>query len=182
MAEAERAYRNALHHRGNMADMLYNLWVDKNDAESWHKGVAIQPTLPVLSPEIDATEKAKWQRQWQTGRTLRRSNENRSKRGGRKRGGCGDKRGGRAWDGINARVSWWLFQPSAADLIICVAEELQSCSTRCQRHRRLSSSHAAAVFLTSPLPLLLRGVSGSWQSNTGKGKEKKNKHCVFAFL
>ncbi|XP_036976845.1 protein O-mannosyl-transferase TMTC2-like [Acanthopagrus latus] len=25
MAEAERAYRNALHHRGNMADMLYNL-------------------------------------------------------------------------------------------------------------------------------------------------------------
>lgn len=29
MAEAERAYRNALHHRGNMADMLYNLWVLK---------------------------------------------------------------------------------------------------------------------------------------------------------
>ncbi|KAF3859215.1 hypothetical protein F7725_021614 [Dissostichus mawsoni] len=25
MAEAEKAYRNALHHRGNMADMLYNL-------------------------------------------------------------------------------------------------------------------------------------------------------------
>lgn len=25
MAEAERAYRKALHHRGNMADMLYNL-------------------------------------------------------------------------------------------------------------------------------------------------------------
>lgn len=27
MAEAEKAYRNALHYRGNMADMLYNLWV-----------------------------------------------------------------------------------------------------------------------------------------------------------
>lgn len=25
MAEAEKAYRNALQHRGNMADMLYNL-------------------------------------------------------------------------------------------------------------------------------------------------------------
>lgn len=25
MAEAERAYRNALYYRGNMADMLYNL-------------------------------------------------------------------------------------------------------------------------------------------------------------
>lgn len=25
MAEAEEAYRNALHYRGNMADMLYNL-------------------------------------------------------------------------------------------------------------------------------------------------------------
>jgi cytochrome c-type biogenesis protein CcmH/NrfG len=25
MAEAERAYRNALFYRGNMADMLYNL-------------------------------------------------------------------------------------------------------------------------------------------------------------
>lgn len=24
-AEAEKAYRNALHNRGNMADMLYNL-------------------------------------------------------------------------------------------------------------------------------------------------------------
>lgn len=27
MAEAEQAYRNALYHRSNMADMLYNLWV-----------------------------------------------------------------------------------------------------------------------------------------------------------
>lgn len=27
MAEAEKAYRNALYYRGNMADMLYNLWV-----------------------------------------------------------------------------------------------------------------------------------------------------------
>lgn len=46
MAEAEKAYRNALHHRGNMADMLYNLWVLKMTvpshlllvfAKSWHK-------------------------------------------------------------------------------------------------------------------------------------------------
>ncbi|XP_030296103.1 protein O-mannosyl-transferase TMTC2-like isoform X2 [Sparus aurata] len=33
MAEAERAYRNALHHRGNMADMLYNLGLLLQESE-----------------------------------------------------------------------------------------------------------------------------------------------------
>ncbi|XP_072233860.1 protein O-mannosyl-transferase TMTC2 [Leuresthes tenuis] len=52
MAEAERAYRNALHYRGNMADMLYNLGLllQENDrfSEALHYyklAIASRPTL-----------------------------------------------------------------------------------------------------------------------------------------
>lgn len=43
---------------------------------------------------------------------------------------------------------------------------------------------AAAVFLTSPLPLLLQGGFRKLaeQRGEGEGGKKKNKHCVFAFL
>ncbi|XP_034719769.1 protein O-mannosyl-transferase TMTC2a [Etheostoma cragini] len=52
MAEAEKAYRNALHHRGNMADMLYNLGLllqeNENFSEALHYyklAIGSRPTL-----------------------------------------------------------------------------------------------------------------------------------------
>nr|XP_057933802.1 protein O-mannosyl-transferase TMTC2 [Doryrhamphus excisus] len=52
MAEAERAYRNALHHRSNMADMLYNLGLLLQEKESfsealhyYKKAIGSRPTL-----------------------------------------------------------------------------------------------------------------------------------------
>ncbi|CAG5927531.1 unnamed protein product [Menidia menidia] len=52
MAEAERAYRNALHYRGNMADMLYNLGLLLQENERFSEAlhyyklaIASRPTL-----------------------------------------------------------------------------------------------------------------------------------------
>lgn len=60
MAEAEKAYRNALHHRGNMADMLYNLWVLKMPV----------PSLPVCKvptqTSSDSSHPSPWDRSGRT--------------------------------------------------------------------------------------------------------------------
>lgn len=171
--------------------MLYNLWVLKTPRspasclQSLDTNRFPSPCHPSLEMEAERGRRGKRRTDRESDRREElKDNENRSNTCGKKQVGLRAKRDARARQrGNNFVRPWWLFVPSATDLIsLAFAGPVgrHKAVKGCQRCQNLTADPCLSLSCcfspTSLLPLKLR-VSGSWQSNIGR-----RERCCFCAI